>query len=212
METGECSKRQLLVLSVKGSTRDSTNPVLRNSQVAHLHSRSFMVLFTGFVLAVLPTWILLPRLAKVAGVNHPGRQLQLVPQLLQSNLLPPLLLTPDPHPPPRAPPPVRVRISLRYLGMACLSPQVSEGCIFQPSGAPPVSPATAPVPPPHPPHPLIVQCGVPFLWGKSRSTAQSKAIVDCELCLKGECLHCISGKANGGCKNFHRKICPRFLK
>ena len=36
--------------------------------------------------------------------------------------------------------------------------------------------------------------------------------VDCEPYLKGECIHGISGKAKGGCKNYHRKICPKFLK
>ena len=35
---------------------------------------------------------------------------------------------------------------------------------------------------------------------------------DCHLFVKGECPHGISGKQNGICKYFHRKICQKFMK
>ena len=98
--------------------------------------------------------------------------------------------------PPSAEPPQQVRIGLPYLwgGTRPVPPTPTTS----PENTPP-NQNTSPNPPPQ-----NVRCGLPFLWRSS--------LPDCELYLKGECTHGVSGKSGGGCSKAHRKRCPKFMK
>ena len=60
--------------------------------------------------------------------------------------------------------------------------------------------------PPRPPVPptAVVRAGLPFLWA-------TKGTV-CQLYLKGDCPHGVSGKSNGGCSELHSKRCSKYMR